>query len=187
MDKPRVQKRMSDDTVKAKTGKTWPQWFEILDRAGAKKWTHHEISAYLFKTQKVGPWWSQMVAVPYEHARGIRGKFQKCDGEYAASGSRTLGVPIAKLYQSWTDEKLREDWLPRAKMEITTATKNKSLRAKWDDASRLSVNFYPKGSAKCQVAVDHMKLSSSKECAKMKSYWFEALNRLESLLAPDKS
>jgi len=29
-----------------------------------------------------------------------------------------------------------------------------------------------------------MKLSSSKECAKMKMYWFEALNRLESQLTP---
>jgi len=29
--------RMSDDAVKAKTGKTWKQWFTILDKAGAKK------------------------------------------------------------------------------------------------------------------------------------------------------
>jgi hypothetical protein len=30
--------------------------------------------------------------------------------------------------------------------------------------------------------VDHGKLPNSKECAKMKAYWFEALNRLESTL-----
>jgi hypothetical protein len=44
------------------------------------------------------------------------------------------------------------------------------------------VNFYPKSAGKCQVAVDHMKLPSSKECAKMKAYWFEALNRLQEML-----
>jgi hypothetical protein len=180
--KPREQKAMSDEAVKARTGKVWAEWFEILDKAGAKKLDHKGITALLHK-EGVGPWWGQMIAVPYEHARGIREKFQKCDGEFAASGSRTLNVPISKLYTAWTDEKLRRKWLPGAKMEITTATTNKSLRAKWAEGkSRLSVNFYPKGPAKCQAAVDHMKLESSAECARMKSYWFEALNRLEAEL-----
>jgi hypothetical protein len=44
------------------------------------------------------------------------------------------------------------------------------------------VGFYSKGAEKTQVAVDHGKLPNSKECAKMKAYWFEALNRLESTL-----
>ena len=185
MRKPRESKRMSDEAVKERTGKTWAEWFKILDQAGAKKWQHKDISAYLRDEQKVGPWWCQMVAVDYEHARGIREKFQKCDGEFAASGSRTLSVSMTKLYEAWTDEKLRRRWLPDAKMEITTATPNKSLRAKWDDGkSRLSVNFYAKGSGKSQAAVDHMKLASSAESAKMKSYWFNALDRLETLLNP---
>ena len=183
MKKPRETKRMSDAAVKERTGKTWPEWFKILDKAGAKKMRHQDISAYLLTAHEVGPWWSQMIAVPYEHERGLREKFQKCDGEFAASGSRTLNVPIGKLYEAWTDKKLRQHWLPDAKIEITTATRNKSIRAKWDgDHSRLSVNFYPKGAGKCQAAVDHMKLPSSKECAKMKAYWFEALNRLQEIL-----
>jgi hypothetical protein len=179
----RESKRMSDEAVKERTGKTWPQWFKILDQAGAKKMRHQDISAYLNKEHKVGPWWCQMIAVPYEHARGLREKFQKCDGEFAASGSRTLSVSLGKSYDAWTDEKLRQRWLPGAEIEIATATKNKSLRAKWNGGeSRLSVNFYPKGAGKCQVAVDHMKLPSSKECAKMKAYWFEALNCLQKIL-----
>ena len=57
----------------------------------------------------------QMVAVGYEHERGIRQKFQKCDGRFSASGSRTM----AKAYAAWTDEKSRESWLPGSEMEIT--------------------------------------------------------------------
>ena len=183
MKKPREAKRMSDGAVKERTGKVWAEWFKILDKAGAKKWQHQEISAYLGEKKKVGPWWGQMVAVAYEHERGIREKFQKCDGEFATSGSRTLNVPIAEAYEAWANEKLRRSWLEHAELEITTATASKSLRGKWDGGdSRLSVNFYGKGAAKCQVTVDHMKLSSSKECAKMKGYWFEALNRLQSRL-----
>lgn len=183
MKKPRESKRMSDAAVKERTGKTWPEWFKILDKAGAKKMSHQQIVAYLSSEHQVGRWWQQMVAVPYEQERGLREKFQKCDGEFAASGSRTLNVPIAKLYAAFSDAKIRNRWLPAADFEITTETKDKSIRAKWNGgASRVSINFYPKGAGKAQAAVDHMKLSSSKECAKMKAHWFEALNRLQEML-----
>jgi hypothetical protein len=181
MKKPRETKRSSDEAVKAKTGKVWAEWFKILDKAGAKKWLHKEIAAYLHDEQKISSWWAQMVSVAYERERGIRQKFQKCTGEFSASGSRTLAVPLARAYEAWTDETLRQRWLPNAKMEITSATPGKYVRAKWGD-SRLSVGFYSRGPAKAQVAVDHGKLASSSESAKMKSYWFAALNRLESLL-----
>jgi len=183
MRKPRETKCSSDEAVKAKTGKVWAEWFAILDKAGARKMQHREIWAYLKDKQSVGPWWSQMVAVAYEHERGLRQKFQKCDGEFSASGSRTINVPLAKAYAACADEKLRRKWLTDG-MEITTATRNKSIRAKWNaGSSRVAILFYGKGPAKSQVTVDHMKLASSKESAKMKSYWFTALNRLESLLA----
>jgi hypothetical protein len=125
LNKPRETKRSSDEAVKAKTGKVWAEWFRILDKAGAKKLPHKEIVAYLHDKQKVPAWWCQMVAVGYEHERGIRQKFQKCDGEFSASGSRTLTVSLAKAYAAWTDEKLRQRWLPGAKIEITTATPGK--------------------------------------------------------------
>jgi hypothetical protein len=182
MVKPRETKRSADEAVKAKTGKVWAEWFAILDKAGAKKWPHQEIAGFLYKKQRVSPWWSQMVSVAYEHERGIRQKFQKCDGEFSASSSRTLAVPLAKLYAAWTKEKLRAKWLPNAPMEVTSATPGKYVRAKWNGDSRLAVGFYARGPQKAQVAVDHGKLANSKECTKMKSYWFAALNRLESLL-----
>lgn len=181
MKRPRETKRSSDEAVKARTGKGWAEWFKILDKAGAKKWPHKEIAAYLGHEQNVGPWWGQMVAVAYEHERGLRDKFQKCTGEYSTSGSRTMAVPMERAFAAWTDEKLRKRWLPDGKLEITTATPGKWVRGKWGE-SRLSVGFYGKGAAKTQVAVDHGKLPSSRECAKMKTYWFTALNRLQNIL-----
>ena len=182
MNKPRETKRSSDEAVKTKTGKVWVEWFQILDKAGAKDWPHKGIAAYLLEKEKVPRWWCQMVAVGYERARGIRQKFQKCDGEFSASGSRTLPVPLAQVYAAWTEKKIRQRWLPEAKLEITTATPGKYVRGKWGGTSRLNVGFYSKGPAKTQVAVDHGKLASSQECARMKSYWFAALNRLQETL-----
>jgi hypothetical protein len=182
MKKPRETERSSDEAVKAKTGKVWAEWFKILDKAGAKKWPHKEIAAYLHEKQKVPSWWCQMVAVAYERERGLRQKFQKCDGAFSASASRTIAVPLAKAFEGWTNDKLRRRWLPDAPLEITTATPGKYVRAKWDEGTRLNVGFYTTPGGKTRVAVDHEKLASSKECEEKKSYWSAALNRLEEAL-----
>ncbi|SRR6266545_2957584 len=96
--------RISDAAVKAKTGKTWKQWFAILDKAGAGKMSHQEIVKYLHTKQGVGPWWQQMVTVTYEQARGLREKHQKPNG-YQISVSRTIKAPLGKLFKSFADEK----------------------------------------------------------------------------------
>jgi len=94
-----------------------------------------------------------------------------------------VNVSLAKVYEAWADEKLRRKWLPDGDMEITTATRDKSIRAKWNGGtSRVSFLFYGKGPQKSQVTVDHMKLAGSKESARMRTYWFEALNRAQELL-----
>jgi hypothetical protein len=38
--------RIGDEAVRAKTGKTWSQWFDILDKAGAKRISHKEIATF---------------------------------------------------------------------------------------------------------------------------------------------
>ena len=149
--KPKESKGLSDASLVKRTGKTLEQWGALLDKAGAKKekWTHQQVTTFLDDYPELGAWWGQMTAVAYEQSRGLREKFQKCDGEFAASGSRTLNAPIAKLYSAFSDAKLRDRWLPGVEFEITTETKNKSIRAKWDGgATRVSINFYPRAPAK---------------------------------------
>src|SRR5262245_34095830 len=98
--------RMSDAAVQAKTGKTWPEWFAILDRVGTKKMNHQEIVAFLNQEHGLGPWWEQMVAVSYEQDRGLREKHEKPNG-FEISVSRTLPVGAARLFHAWQDEKIR--------------------------------------------------------------------------------
>ena len=50
--------RVSDAAVQAKTGKTWAEWFKVLDAAGAQKLTHKEIAAFLYEKLKVPGWWA---------------------------------------------------------------------------------------------------------------------------------
>ena len=65
--------RVSDAAVEAKTGKTWQEWFALLDAAGARQMDHKSIAAHLDKKLGVPGWWAQMVTVAYEQARGRHG------------------------------------------------------------------------------------------------------------------
>jgi len=174
--------RMSDDAVKAKTGKTWKQWFTILDKAGAKKMNHPEIVKCLSESHDVGPWWRQMVTVTYEQARGLRKQHQRPDG-FQISVSRTIPVPIAGLYKAFATEKARNSWLTEDGLEVSTAKANKSIRGAWNEVkTSLEISFIPKGEDKSQVVVTHSKLPNAKASATMKAFWSKALDRLRDTL-----
>jgi len=173
---------ISSEAVAAKTGKTWEQWIATLDKAGAKKMTHKEIVAYLHDEHGVGDWWQQMVTVGYEQARGLRARHQTPDG-YEASVSKTLAVPISTLYQAWADEAIRVRWLKRKSLAVRKATPSKSVRLTWGSGkSNVDVQFYARGDAKSQVTLQHNKLASADDVAKMKAFWGKALEALVKLL-----
>lgn len=180
--KTKTAPRMSDEAVAAKTGKTWKQWFAILQRAGAKKMSHQEIVRFLTAEHNVGPWWQQMITVSYERHAGLRQLNQKPNG-YEISVSRTLAVPLRSVYQAIANELRRHDWLAEEGLQLRKATQNKSVRLTWKDG-KTSVEFYfaQKAAAKTQVVAQHSKLPDAKTAARMKTYWREKLDRLQARL-----
>lgn len=171
---------MSDEAVKAKTGKTWKGWIAVLDKAGAQKMSHKEIVKYLSEKENVGPWWCQMVTVTYEQQTGKRELHEKPAG-YQISVSRTIDAPVTRLYRAFANEKERASWLSEDGLEVRKATPNKSIRVTWKDKkTSLEINFYPKSADKSQVVVQHSKLANGSAAAKMKTYWSKALDRLQA-------
>lgn len=154
--------RMSDAAVKAKTGKNWQQWFAILNKANAKKMSHKDIAEYLYEKRGVPGWWSQMIAVTYEQECGLRDKHQMADG-YAVSASRTFEVSIGKLYNHWSDDELRKQWL-KEQVVIRKATLNKSMRIMWSHNTYVDVYLYEKGASESSggAAYQAYQLSSSR-------------------------
>ena len=176
--KQKTNPKIGDDAVKARTGKSWQQWFDVLDKAGARKMGHKEIAEYLSEKQNVPPWWSQMVTVTYEQQTGKRAVHEKPEG-YQISVSRTIDTPLAKLYKAFADGSQRANWLGEDNLEVRKATSNKSMRVTWKDKkTSLEINFYPKSAKKSQVVVQHSKLANESAAAKMKTYWSKALDRL---------
>jgi hypothetical protein len=172
---------VSSEAVRAKTGRTWAEWFAILDEAGAQTLSHLQIARDLQEVHGVPDWWCQMVTVGYEQARGLREAHQKTDG-FTASASRTLGVPLAVLYEAWADESKQAVWLGEAGFTVRKATPDKSLRITWSDGSGVDVGFYAKGEAKSQVAIQHSKLPDAETSARLKAFWSAALDRLKAIV-----
>ena len=174
--------KVSDDVVKKSTGKTWPQWFKLLDRAGCATMNHKTIVAVVAKHYS-GGWWGQMVTVGYEQARGLRELNQSCAGVYQTSSSKTVNVPVARLFDAWHNPRRRAAWLGNGSDELVVrkATKPKSLRITWcDGRTNLDVNLFPRGDAKSYVSVEHSKLDDAKHVRKAKQFWTQVLEKMKA-------
>lgn len=174
------------DAVHKATGKGWSEWLKVLDRDGAKKMSHSQIATLLSDRHGVPPWWSQMVTVGYEQARGMRVKHEK-PGGFEISASKTVGVPLAALFGAWNDANTRQRWLPDADLAVRKATPSKSMRITWDsakgkDATSVSVDFYAKPEGRSMVSLNHGKLRSAAAGEKMKRFWTARLGAMKSLL-----
>ena len=177
---------MSDTAIKAKTGCTWESWVAALDYKKAYTWSHPEIAKYVHEKFKVPGWWTQTVTVGYERIKGLRVIGQRRDGVYEASRSKTIGVPVARLFRAFNDTRLRRKWLPDVKLTIRTATPDKSLRITWDDGTPVDVWLTAKGKDKSAVAVTHKKLIGKEDVGQRKSYWGERLDALAGVLDPSR-
>ena len=169
---------ISDDAVQAKTGRVWVEWFTLLDTEGASDLTHREIAIWLRERHGLSSWWSQMVTVAYEQARGRRELHQTARG-YQVGVSKTVPVPVDTLFTAWDDEASRQRWLGDETVTIRRATRPKSMRITWSDGqTNVDVSFWDKGPAKSTVQVQHSKLADRKDVEAKRTFWRAALARL---------
>jgi hypothetical protein len=172
----------SDAAIEKATGCTWERWVYALDRAKASEWPHRDIATYVQQKYKVSDWWAQSVTVGYERIKGLRVPGQRRDGSYEATKSKVIAVPVGKLYGAVSNAAVRAQWLD-VPLDVTSASKNKSMRARFPDGTPLDFGFVGKGEAKSQVALGHRKLKSPADATRMKAFWTEKLNALAELLS----
>jgi hypothetical protein len=177
---PEWEARISAERVRERTGRTWNQWFSVLDGWGAAEREHPEIASWLIAEQGVPGWWAQGITVEYEKARGLRPQGGGRDGTLNVSASKTVAVPVERLYEAFTD---LEPWAPGAPLRERTATPGRGARYDWGDGStRVIVGFTAKGEAKSTVALSHERLPDGESADSMRSYWRERLEVLKRLL-----
>lgn len=172
---------MADDKVKEKTGRDWSEWVVALDAFGAKDKPHRDIAEYV---HSIGTpdWWAQTVTVGYERIRGLRAIGQRRGGSWETTKSKTIAVPVDKLFDAFANARTRKRWLGDVKLTVRSATKPKAMHITWDDETSVDIGFFPKGDTKSYVAVAHVKLPSKADADQKKQFWSEKLDALAALL-----
>jgi hypothetical protein len=174
----------SDERIRQRTGRGWEEWFALLDEWGAAERTHREVARWVAAQQGVEPlaWNAQAVAGSYELARGLRAVGEKEDG-FAITISKTVAVPVERLFDAFVDESLRERWLPDGELRERTATRPKSARFDWGEGqTRVNVTFLTKSESKSTAALEHRRLADADQAERMKAYWRRRVAALKEVL-----
>jgi hypothetical protein len=173
---------MSDEAIRRRTGRGWEEWFALLDEWGAAERPHREIARWLAEEQGVDGWGAQSVTVSYERARGMRAVGERPEG-FSVTASKTVAVPVERLFDAFIDESLRRRWLPDGELRERTASRPKSARFDWGDGeTRVIVGFTAKGAAKSVVALEHERLPDPGEGERMKAFWRDRVAVLKEML-----
>jgi len=179
----------SDEAIRGRTGRGWEEWFDLLDEWGAPERSHREIARFIAEQQGIEPlaWNAQAVASSYERARGLRAVGEHPEG-FTLTASRTVAVPVERLYDAFVDAALHERWLPGGQLRERTATRPTSARFDWGGGgTRVHVTFLAKGKERSTAAVAHSRLAGAKERERMKAWWRERLDTLRSQLEGGES
>jgi hypothetical protein len=173
---------MSDDAIRAKTGRGWGEWFDLLDDWGAADRPRAEAVRWLADAHAIEGWNAQAVTVTYERARGLRAVGEHADG-FTVTASQTVAVPVDRLYEAFVDDAQRARWLPAAQLSVRTTSRPKSARFDWgDDGTRVVVAFIAKGDAKSAAALAHERLPDARAAERMKAFWRDGVSALKEVM-----
>jgi Domain of unknown function (DUF4287) len=173
---------MSDEAIRRRTGRGWEEWFDLIDDWGGVERPHADIARWLSDEHGIEGWDAQSVTVTYERARGLRAVGENAEG-FTVTASKTVDVPVERLYEAFVDESLRRRWLPDAELRVRTVTEPKSARFDWGDGeTRVNVWFEAKGERRSTAALQHERLSGGEEADRMKVYWRGRVAELKEVL-----
>jgi hypothetical protein len=168
--------------VQRATGRARAEWFTLLDEWGAARREYKEIAEWLTGEHGLSKWWAQKLIVEYEQARGLRAPGVRRDGTFEVTASKTIAVPVHRLFDAFVKDSQRTKWLD-ARMSLRTAQEKRSARFDWEDGStRVNVDFVAKGSSKSGVAIAHGRLADQDAAAATKEEWKGRLGDLKSFL-----
>jgi hypothetical protein len=172
---------VSTDAVARRTGKSWDDWFEVLDSAGAQDLDQRGVIAILAQKHGIGPWWQQMIAVGYESLRAKSERPPAPDG-FNINSSCTLDAPLPRVFRLWNDAGERARWLADDRFVVRGTTADKIIRARWGKGtSHVAVSFAEK-SGRTEVSVAHQQIESQSAAEQMKAYWAKKLGLLDQAL-----
>ncbi|WP_420130410.1 SRPBCC family protein [Longimicrobium sp.] len=191
---------ISDDAVRAATGRTPAEWEAQLDARGAADLLHKQIVAQLQELGVERGWWRQMLTVDYERRKGKRALGQTAATGFEIGVRRTLQIPADDAWQLLMSPEGVGAWLggkgPRWEKGETYTLKDGSagevrvfkpgshLRMTvqpegWPRASTLQVRVMPSGEEKTVISFHQEHLPGAAEREERRKFFEAALDALQ--------
>lgn len=180
------------DSISKATGIAWSEWDSWLTAQGALTLPHPEIAKLaLARVHELGitthaangqpfndGWWSQGIAIEYEHQHGLREQGQSSTGEHAISASRKVVGSLDQLLEAWLTvvahrtefDGVAADGEPR----ISSTEKWRYWRISLADGSAVNVDI-----SADRIAIQHAKLASKSSGERWRPFWKSVLGEVE--------
>ena len=194
--------RVSTESVHKGTGKHWDQWIEILNRAGARHWTHGETTKLLASKYKLSAWWQQGVAMGFQIAIGARVMGRDLKGNYSTAASRSMKMDQKALWKFMTSKEIVALWLrPLSPVtfikgasfetedgffgEIRTMTSPERLRLSWhrdteEKPTVVQVTTVARPEKKSVLVIQHLDLKDKRFRDEMCERWKQVLAEISA-------
>jgi hypothetical protein len=150
---------LGDRAMVQATGKTWNEWYEALDTAGAASWSHPQIASWVADRHGVTSWWAQGVTVGYEQARGMRRPGQMADGTFSVGASKTMPfeqLPLLDRAVSVLTSELGTE-------PVAVGREAKYVTARWvlEHGQSLLAQVNPTAGGRSSVVLTHSRMPSA--------------------------
>lgn len=172
---------MSDETMRARTGRGHNEWADIIEAWDGDCTDHAAVAKYLHSNfDELDGWWSQGVTVSYERITGQRLPFQRADGSFACSKSRTVTIDADVLRKMLLSSEHRPDLFPGEPTELLSKPTTKVLRIAIGPGKAAALfTIADVGDGRAKVTVEHEKLPTYDSVEEWKFFWSEWLDAID--------
>ncbi len=168
----------TDEVIRAKTGRGWDDWCDLIDAWPGHGDGHTAIATYVREELGVDPWWGQAVTGGYERITGLRRPHERPDGTFTADKSKTISVDAERLRALLLDDDDRRALFGGVATEIRSKPTSKAIRLGIGPGVAL-ISIEPRPVGRAKVVVAHERLPAFENVAEWKFFWTEWLEALD--------
>ncbi len=165
-----AEPELSDDAVRAGTGRGWDEWRQLLDAWSGTEAGHTAIATYVREHHGVDGWWAQTVTVGYERITGRRLPYQQPDGTFTINRSRTLHTDPDALRRMLLDGVGRSQLFPGLDTELRSRATSKNVRVTVGPGTA-EISLATRDDGRVKVTVQHHRLPTHDEVEPWRAFW----------------
>lgn len=163
----------SDAALVEATGKTHDEWADIIDARWGDDFDHAAVARHLEEEfDEINGWWAQTITVGYERITGRRLPYQRADGTFSCSKSRTVAVEPEIVRKLLLSDEHRADLFPGQATELRSKPTTKALRIAIGPKDAVAIfGIDDLGDGRSKISVQHERLPTYESVDEWKFYW----------------